>query len=338
MCLFVASTSFLIDVYPPKLQSWCPLKGKSCCSRFEIFRDYREGGNVVQRDLTLSILSFSAYSYSFISYFHGKFKFSLQGFCGHNAHTLHSPFWRHCKGSRVISSSYNFVIQLHTKIKVKDVHALFVFMYLCNLLRIYFVCGLFHDAVSSSVASNGRTSWKGYERKRSWPNLRCCPGTYRERMKKTMKTYRIASLRAENLNPGPSEYEAGVLSGMPTTKLIKSLFLGLYRSILVHGSFRVPVQSMNGQVITKHFPVTGSESWPNRPSSRIQFTTSQLISLGFILVLCNCAGHSGRAVWGVDLGWLVAGIVGSNPAWGMDVLPASFCVVLSCVGTGLATG
>jgi hypothetical protein len=29
------------------------------------------------------------------------------------------------------------------------------------------------------------------------------------------------------------------------------------------------------------------------------------------------AGHSGRAVWGVGL----AGIVGSNPAQGMDVCP-----------------
>jgi hypothetical protein len=33
------------------------------------------------------------------------------------------------------------------------------------------------------------------------------------------------------------------------------------------------------------------------------------------------AGHSGRAVWGVDLGRLIAGIVGSNPAQGMDVCP-----------------
>jgi hypothetical protein len=35
-------------------------------------------------------------------------------------------------------------------------------------------------------------------------------------------------------------------------------------------------------------------------------------------ILCP-AGHSGRAVWGVGLGRLVAGIVGSNPAQGMDV-------------------
>jgi hypothetical protein len=35
---------------------------------------------------------------------------------------------------------------------------------------------------------------------------------------------------------------------------------------------------------------------------------------------------------------LVAGIVGSNPAQGMDFCPLSFCVVLSCVGRGLATG
>jgi hypothetical protein len=33
------------------------------------------------------------------------------------------------------------------------------------------------------------------------------------------------------------------------------------------------------------------------------------------------AGHSGRAVWGVGLGRLVAGIVGSNPAQCMDVCP-----------------
>jgi hypothetical protein len=32
------------------------------------------------------------------------------------------------------------------------------------------------------------------------------------------------------------------------------------------------------------------------------------------------------------------GIVGSNPARGMDVCPRFFCVVPSCVGRGLATG
>jgi hypothetical protein len=56
------------------------------------------------------------------------------------------------------------------------------------------------------------------------------------------------------------------------------------------------------------------------------------------LIIKLIAGHSGRAVWGVDLGRLVAGIVGSNPAQGMDVCPLSFCVVLSRVGRGLATG
>jgi hypothetical protein len=40
------------------------------------------------------------------------------------------------------------------------------------------------------------------------------------------------------------------------------------------------------------------------------------------------AGHSGHAVWGVGLGRLVAGIVGSNPAQGMDVCPLSS--VLCC--------
>jgi hypothetical protein len=33
------------------------------------------------------------------------------------------------------------------------------------------------------------------------------------------------------------------------------------------------------------------------------------------------AGHSGRAVWGVGFGRLVAGIVSSNPVQGMDICP-----------------
>jgi hypothetical protein len=40
-----------------------------------------------------------------------------------------------------------------------------------------------------------------------------------------------------------------------------------------------------------------------------------------ILVYLYFAGHSGHAVWGVGLGRLVAGIVGSNPTQGMDVCP-----------------
>jgi hypothetical protein len=43
--------------------------------------------------------------------------------------------------------------------------------------------------------------------------------------------------------------------------------------------------------------------------------------LYLIMLIIFAAGHSGRAVWGVDLGRLVAGIVGSNPALGMDVCP-----------------
>jgi hypothetical protein len=45
-------------------------------------------------------------------------------------------------------------------------------------------------------------------------------------------------------------------------------------------------------------------------------------------VLIKIAGHSGCAVWGVGLGRLVAGIVGSNPAQGMDV--CSRLSVLCC--------
>jgi hypothetical protein len=54
--------------------------------------------------------------------------------------------------------------------------------------------------------------------------------------------------------------------------------------------------------------------------------TSEVCKKSFIFVIIltrwnRNAGHSGRAVWGVGLGRLVAGIVGSNPAQGMDVCP-----------------
>jgi hypothetical protein len=39
------------------------------------------------------------------------------------------------------------------------------------------------------------------------------------------------------------------------------------------------------------------------------------------MVKYSQVGHSGRAVWGVGLGRLVAGTVSSNPAQGMDVCP-----------------
>jgi hypothetical protein len=40
-----------------------------------------------------------------------------------------------------------------------------------------------------------------------------------------------------------------------------------------------------------------------------------------ILVEAVSAGHSGRAVWGVGVGRLVAGIVSLDPAQGTDVCP-----------------
>jgi hypothetical protein len=52
-------------------------------------------------------------------------------------------------------------------------------------------------------------------------------------------------------------------------------------------------------------PATGS--YPEKDKSAPHYVT--------------IAGHSSRAVWGVGLGRLVAGIVGSNPAQGMDVCP-----------------
>jgi hypothetical protein len=47
--------------------------------------------------------------------------------------------------------------------------------------------------------------------------------------------------------------------------------------------------------------------------------------------------RKGRTVCSVRLGRLDIGIVGSNPSQSMDACPR-LCVVLSCLGTGLATG
>jgi hypothetical protein len=54
---------------------------------------------------------------------------------------------------------------------------------------------------------------KGFGRKRSWPNLRYYPGIRLKRVRKTSKTsIKIAGHRSRDLNPEPSEYEAGMLT------------------------------------------------------------------------------------------------------------------------------
>jgi hypothetical protein len=59
-------------------------------------------------------------------------------------------------------------------------------------------------------------NWKGCGRKSSWPNLWYYPGICLEGLRKTMKNLSQNS-RCPNryLNPGPPEYEAGVLTTQP---------------------------------------------------------------------------------------------------------------------------
>jgi hypothetical protein len=53
-------------------------------------------------------------------------------------------------------------------------------------------------------------NWEGYGRKRLRTNLRYCPGIFLG-LRKTMKNLSQASWSPDrDLNPGPSEYEAGV--------------------------------------------------------------------------------------------------------------------------------
>jgi hypothetical protein len=63
-------------------------------------------------------------------------------------------------------------------------------------------------------------NWKRRGRKRSWPNLRYCHGIYLEGLRKTTKNLSWDSRSpGRDLNPGPLEYEAGVL----TTRLRRDI-------------------------------------------------------------------------------------------------------------------
>jgi hypothetical protein len=57
---------------------------------------------------------------------------------------------------------------------------------------------------------------KGCGRKQSWPNLRYYPGIFLEGLRKTTKALSQDNrFPCQDLNSGPTEYEAGVLSTRP---------------------------------------------------------------------------------------------------------------------------
>jgi hypothetical protein len=59
-------------------------------------------------------------------------------------------------------------------------------------------------------------NWKEFRRKRSWPNLRYCPGIRLNGLKKPTKNLSQDSRSSgQDLSPGPSEYEAVVLTARP---------------------------------------------------------------------------------------------------------------------------
>jgi hypothetical protein len=63
-------------------------------------------------------------------------------------------------------------------------------------------------------------NWKGCGKKRSWPNLRYYPSICLEGLRKTTKNLsQDTRSPVRDLNPGPPEYEEGVL----TTQLQRSV-------------------------------------------------------------------------------------------------------------------
>jgi hypothetical protein len=65
---------------------------------------------------------------------------------------------------------------------------------------------------------------KEYERERSRPNVRHCPGICLEGVRKTMKNLGQDSRHSDqDLNPGPPEHEAGVLTIRPRRPVTLSI-------------------------------------------------------------------------------------------------------------------
>jgi hypothetical protein len=93
-----------------------------------------------------------------------------------------------------------------------------VFRVPCSCLFISFIRSLFNDAFSVTKISvrwkddAWIMNWKGYGRKWSCTNLRHYPGICLERLRKTTKILSQDSRSlGQDLNPGPPEYEPGVL-------------------------------------------------------------------------------------------------------------------------------
>jgi hypothetical protein len=57
---------------------------------------------------------------------------------------------------------------------------------------------------------------KGFGRKWSWPNLRYYPDIYLEGFRKTMENLsQDSQFSGQDLNPGPPQYEVGMLTTQP---------------------------------------------------------------------------------------------------------------------------
>jgi hypothetical protein len=70
-------------------------------------------------------------------------------------------------------------------------------------------------------------NWKGYGRKRQWPKLRHHPGICLEGLRKTKKNLsQDKGSPGRDFNPGPPEYEAGVLSTQSLRSVVLILIMG----------------------------------------------------------------------------------------------------------------
>jgi hypothetical protein len=151
--------------------------------------------------------------------------------------------------------------------------------------------------------------WKGRRGKWSWPSLKPYPDICFRGLRKSTNNVRQRSRSpGRDLKPEPVEYEAGAL---PTRQ---------YRSV----SPAPWIKLHYCQGITSRLAL-GTERW-----CQSYFCNTHNPP-------CNglAGGGEGRSIFARSK----AGIVGSNPTWGMVVCVRLFCVcVVLCVNSGLATG
>jgi hypothetical protein len=148
-------------------------------------------------------------------------------------------------------------------------------------------------------------NWEGCGRKRSWTNSRYYPGICLEGLRKTMKNLSQDSRSpGRDLNPGPLEYEAGVV----TTRPRRSVYTAVYyqathqvayvgsRSVTTRIMYRRHVSSLNTRLAMRiRKPETNKKSTLLITITAGSLTWNTILFADYCLLGC-CAEQSSRSL------------------------------------------